>query len=103
VAQALATIVATWCPSSRQAPGAAFGQPPTQEATEGSGGSWWSFAANYDLAKIMRELLDGSLGAGSESIFADVAEAARAVLAKATIADVVDRENRAACASMYYI
>jgi Rrf2 family cysteine metabolism transcriptional repressor len=49
------------------------------------------------------ELLDGPLGSGSESIFADAAAAARAVLAQATIADVVDRENRAAGAAMYYI
>jgi Rrf2 family cysteine metabolism transcriptional repressor len=63
----------------------------------------WFFAANNDLAKIMRELLDGPLGAGSESVFVDAAAAARAVLAKATIADVVDRENQAAGASMYYI
>jgi Rrf2 family protein len=48
------------------------------------------------------ELLDGPLGSGSESIFADAAAAARAVLAQATIADVVDRENRAAGAAMYY-
>jgi len=49
------------------------------------------------------ELLDGPLGRGAESIFAESAAAARAVLAKATIADVVERENRAAGASMYYI
>jgi Rrf2 family protein len=49
------------------------------------------------------ELLDGRLGAGSEGVFADAAAAARAVLAKATIADVVERENRAAGATMYYI
>jgi Rrf2 family protein len=49
------------------------------------------------------ELLDGPLGSGAESIFADAAAAARAVLAEATIADVVDRENRAAGAAMYYI
>ena len=49
------------------------------------------------------ELLDGPLGAGAEGIFADAAAAARAVLAKATIVDVVERENRAAGAHMYYI
>jgi Rrf2 family protein len=49
------------------------------------------------------ELLDGPLGSGSESVFADAAAAARTVLAQATIADVVDRENRAAGAAMYYI
>src|SRR5687768_16197834 len=45
------------------------------------------------------ELLDGPLGAGAESIFADAAAAATAILAKATIADVVERENQAAGAS----
>jgi Rrf2 family cysteine metabolism transcriptional repressor len=49
------------------------------------------------------ELLDGRLGAEAEGIFAEAAAAARAVLAKTTINDVVERENRAAGASMYYI
>ena len=49
------------------------------------------------------ELLDGRLGAEAEGIFAEAAAAARAVLAKTTILDVVDRENQAAGATMYYI
>jgi Rrf2 family transcriptional regulator, cysteine metabolism repressor len=49
------------------------------------------------------ELLDGRLGADAEGIFAEAAAAARAVLGRATIADVVERENRAAGATMYYI
>ena len=49
------------------------------------------------------ELLDGPVGAEAKSIFAEAAAAARAVLAKATINDVVERENRDAGASMYYI
>ena len=49
------------------------------------------------------ELLDGTLGAGADGIFSEAAAAARAVLANATIADVVERENQAAGASMYYI
>src|ERR671936_3085720 len=49
------------------------------------------------------ELLDGPLGAGAEGIFADAAAAARAVLAKATIADVLEREARAAGVYVYYI
>jgi Rrf2 family cysteine metabolism transcriptional repressor len=49
------------------------------------------------------ELLDGPVGGGAESIFAEAAAAARAVLTKATIADVVERENREAGATMYYI
>jgi Rrf2 family protein len=49
------------------------------------------------------ELLDGPLGQGMAGVFADAAEAARAVLAGTTIADVVERESREAGASMYYI
>ena len=49
------------------------------------------------------ELLDGPLGAGAESIFSEAAAAARAILQHATIADVVERENRAAGAVMYHI
>src|SRR4051794_30301231 len=49
------------------------------------------------------ELLDGRLGAEAEGIFAEAAAAARAVLAKTTINDVVERENQAAGATMYYI
>ena len=49
------------------------------------------------------ELLDGPVGGGAESIFADAAAAARAVLAKHTIADLAEREQRAAGAVMYHI
>lgn len=49
------------------------------------------------------ELLDGRLGAEAEGIFAEAAAAARAVLAKTTINDVLERENQAAGATMYYI
>ncbi len=49
------------------------------------------------------ELLDGAVGAGAEGVFGEAAAAARAVLAKATIADVVERENTQAGAHMYYI
>ena len=49
------------------------------------------------------ELLDGPVGGGAESIFADAAEAARKVLGSTTIADVVERDARAAGAAMYYI
>jgi Rrf2 family protein len=65
----------------------------------------YSFAREPSDVTVLEvvELLDGPLGGGAESIFAEAAAAARAVLAKATIADVVERENRAAGASMYYI
>jgi Rrf2 family cysteine metabolism transcriptional repressor len=49
------------------------------------------------------ELLDGPLGRDSQGIFAEAAEAARAVLAQTTIADVIERELRDAGASMYHI
>lgn len=65
----------------------------------------YSFAREPSEVTVLEvvELLDGQVGAGAESIFAESAAAARAVLANATIADVVERENRAAGASMYYI
>ena len=66
--------------------GYSFGRPPTE----------------VTVLEVV-ELLDGPLGAGSEGVFADAAAAARAVLATTTVADVVERENREAGASMYYI
>ncbi|MDP8909088.1 MAG: Rrf2 family transcriptional regulator [Chloroflexota bacterium] len=65
----------------------------------------YSFARDPSTVTVLEvvELLDGAVGAGAESVFAEAAAAARAVLANATIADVVERENRAAGASMYYI
>lgn len=49
------------------------------------------------------ELLEGPLGRDAAGIFGDAATAARDVLAASTIADVVEREARAAGAAMYYI
>jgi Rrf2 family cysteine metabolism transcriptional repressor len=49
------------------------------------------------------ELLDGPLGRDAQGVFADAAQAARAVLAQTTIADVLEREMRDAGASMYHI
>jgi Rrf2 family cysteine metabolism transcriptional repressor len=49
------------------------------------------------------ELLDGPLGGGAEGVFSEAAAAARAVLADVTITGVVERENRDAGATMYYI
>jgi DNA-binding IscR family transcriptional regulator len=49
------------------------------------------------------ELLDGTVGGGATGIFADAADAARAVLAQSTVADVAEEESRAAGAAMYHI
>lgn len=49
------------------------------------------------------ELLEGPLGRDADGIFGDAAAAARDVLAATTIADVVEREARAAGVAMYYI
>ena len=65
----------------------------------------YSFARDPSSVTVLEivELLDGPIGGGAESIFAEAAGAARDVLAKSTIADVVERENEAAGAAMYYI
>jgi Rrf2 family transcriptional regulator, cysteine metabolism repressor len=49
------------------------------------------------------ELLDGPLGRDAQGVFADAAAAARAVLERTTIADIVEREAREAGASIYHI
>jgi Rrf2 family protein len=65
----------------------------------------YSFARDPSTITVLEivELLDGPLGAGSESVFADAAAAARAVLGKTSVADVVERERRAAGALIYHI
>jgi Rrf2 family transcriptional regulator, cysteine metabolism repressor len=49
------------------------------------------------------ELLDGPLGRDADGIFADAAAAARDVLGRTTVADVIEREAAEAGAAMYYI
>ncbi len=49
------------------------------------------------------ELLDGPLGREATGVFAEAAEAARKVLADATIADVADAAAHADSSPMYYI
>lgn len=49
------------------------------------------------------ELLDGPLGRDAEGVLAEAAAAARAVLERTTIADLVEREARDAGVAMYYI
>jgi Rrf2 family cysteine metabolism transcriptional repressor len=65
----------------------------------------YSFAREPSAITVIEvvELLDGPLGGGAEGVFADAAEAARQVLASVTVADIVERENREAGATMYYI
>jgi Rrf2 family transcriptional regulator, cysteine metabolism repressor len=65
----------------------------------------YSFARDPSEITVIEvvELLDGAVGAGAEGLFADAAEAARQVLAGSTVADIVERENRDAGATMYYI
>ena len=65
----------------------------------------YSFAREPSDVTVLEivELLDGPFGADAESIFSEAAAAARAILQNATIADVVERENRLAGAHMYYI
>jgi len=59
-------------------------------------------AATITVLEVV-ELLDGPLGRDAEGIFADAAAAARAVLQRTTVADVVEREAREAGVAMYYI
>jgi len=49
------------------------------------------------------ELLDGPFGRDAEGIFGEAAAAARAVMSASTLADVVEREARAAGVAMYQI
>jgi Rrf2 family transcriptional regulator, cysteine metabolism repressor len=59
-------------------------------------------AAEVTVLELV-EVLDGPLGAGSNGIFAQAAQAASAVLSEATVASVSEQELRAAGAPMYYI
>lgn len=65
----------------------------------------YSFARPADEVTVLEvvELLDGPLGQGSTGVFAQASDAARAVLADSTIADVAEAHTRAAGAAMYHI
>ena len=65
----------------------------------------YSFARQPSDVTVLElvELLDGPVGADAKGVFADAAAAARDVLAKTTVADVIERERREAGSSMYYI
>lgn len=64
----------------------------------------YSFARDPAAITVLEvvELLDGPLGAGATGVFAQAADAARAVLAATTIAEVIEREAREG-GVMYYI
>ncbi len=65
----------------------------------------YSFARSPTEVSVLEvvELLDGPLGQGAAGIFGQAADAARAVLAAATVAEAADAEARAAGAAMYHI
>ena len=65
----------------------------------------YSFARPSDEVTVLElvELLDGPLGAEASGVFAVAAEAARSVLAEATVASVAEQEIAAAGAPMYHI
>ena len=65
----------------------------------------YSFAREPSEITVLElvELLDGPVGADAKGIFSDAAAAARDVLAKTTVADVIERERRDAGSAMYYI
>jgi len=65
----------------------------------------YSFARPPDELTVLEvvELLDGPFGRDATGVFAQAADAARAVLADTTIADVADERARAAGTAMYYI
>jgi Rrf2 family protein len=65
----------------------------------------YRFARDPSTVTVLEvvELLDGPVGREATGVFADAAQAARAVLEHTTIADVIERETREAGASMYYI
>jgi Rrf2 family protein len=68
----------------------------------GGGYSFARPAAEITVLEIV-ELLDGPVGQGAAGIFADAAQAARAVLEGSTVADVAEAEARAVGAPMYHI
>lgn len=68
-------------------------------------GGGYSFARPPSEVTVLEvvELLDGPVGQGATGVFGEAAQAARAVLARSTIAEVADDEAQAAGAPMYHI
>jgi Rrf2 family transcriptional regulator, cysteine metabolism repressor len=65
----------------------------------------YRFARDPSTVTVLEvvELLDGPLGRDAQGVFADASRAARDVLERTTIADIVEREAREAGAAMYHI
>ena len=65
----------------------------------------YSFAREPSTITVLEivELLDGTLGRDAEGIFGEAAGAARDVLERTTIQDVIDRERADAGQAMYFI
>jgi Rrf2 family protein len=65
----------------------------------------YSFARRPSEITVLElvELLDGPLGADATGVFADAAAAARDVLSKTTVQDVMEREARESGSAMYHI
>jgi len=65
----------------------------------------YAFASDPSTVTILQivELLDGPFGRDAEGVLGEAAAAARAVMERTTIADVVEREVREAGVAMYYI
>lgn len=59
-------------------------------------------AAEVTVLEVV-EILDGPLGRDGEGVLGEAAQAARAVLAGVTIAEVAERERSAGAPAMYYI
>ena len=65
----------------------------------------YSFAREPSTITVLEivELLDGTLGRDADGIFGEAAGAARDVLERTTIQDVIDRERADAGQAMYFI
>ena len=65
----------------------------------------YSFARPATQITVLEivEQLDGPLGAGATGVFAEAAQAARAILGEHSIADVAEAEAQATGATMYFI
>jgi DNA-binding IscR family transcriptional regulator len=65
----------------------------------------YSFARPVEELTVLEvvEALEGTLGADATGVFADAVGALRAQLGAVTIAEVAQREAKAAGAAMYYI